>query len=668
MGVEFAFDESKLGPLGPAEHHPPVPPGESPIQPEHLEIQLKAGDEAVSPTLFVFPVEQYKRLSHEAAEDIDHLRNLLTERPHEVERDMPLLPMYYAVESYHSTPKYIDFHNGSGISFLARVDHDHSLTTDESIFYTFQGLTDDDRFYISTIVPITDGVTEGVEQTETSPPADGSPERQAKAANNHGNWISVDLGDGRSLIDDMMFSLRVAPDDSFPAIKLPDLLAAPGLIAAYDETVSGSASFERRPVLVSDPTGNMEFLEGVPDLLTARFRLSESAIPVAGLEIQPVRDKEGAIFQAIPGWQQALVVDLESKQVTGEVLQTAGGQISEVQPTAFQNGFGVRGVLSGAGTAETEAPQADTFHYVFRGITGDGRYLVHLWHALPETTAAPALLNYLDGMVHSLTISSDASTESSLPVNSADCEDDAEFVEDVSIPDYTKVERGETFVKIWRVRNSGTCTWTPRYDVMYAQGNPTEWESMAITEIVPPGQETEVGITIRSPEYPGIYQAWWQIADEKQEQFGDMLALLFEAPPPATDIPGYGVIEGEINYPANGNPAFEIYFQRTDGSERYVMQTEPGWTNYSKPVPVGSYFVFARVLGDTSDSGGGYTAAVICGLHANCDDHTLVEVLVEESRANRDINVFDWYAPAGSFPLPEPVALPEPEPAAPADG
>ena len=182
---------------------------------------------------------------------------------------------------------------------------------------------------------------------------------------------------------------------------------------------------------------------------------------------------------------------------------------------------------------------------------------------------------------------------------------------------------------------------------------------MAVTDVVPPGEETEVGITIQSPSYPGIYQAWWELADEEAVRFGDQLGLLFEAPAPVTDIPGYGVVEGEINYPANGNPAFEIYFQTTDGSERHVMQTEQGWTKYSKTVPVGSYHVFARVLGDTSDSGGGFTNAVICGLHADCSDHSLMEVIVEEGRAARDVNLFDWYAPAGSFPLPDPVVEPQ---------
>ena len=659
-GIEFAFDESVLGPLGAAEYHAPVPPGNAPVQPEHLEIRLKAGDHNISPVLYIFPVQQYEALSEEAAKEIADLRGLLAERPQEVLSDLPLLPMYEAIESYHSDPKYIDFRNGSGISYIARVDHDHSLTTDESLFYTFQGLTSDEQFYVATLVPITDVDTE-----EPGDPADDlqegeATEHRAKAAVSNGNWISIDLGDGRSLIDDMMLSLQVMPDESFPAIKLPSLLISNGLFLAYDEAISGEASSNHSPSLVENPDGDLVFLESVPDLLNIRFRGNATDGPGAELRIQPIRDEQGEFFEAIPEWQQDEIssLALDDIALTSQLLN--GGAISEVQNISFQSGSGVRGLASISADINGKLSGADSMDsYLFRGISNDGRYMIQFNHPIPSTMALQEAITYLDSLITSLQVSPGASTGSSMPLNPADCEKAVEFVEDVSIPDYTVVDRGDTFVKIWRVRNSGSCTWTPAYHVIYAQGNPTEWQAMAIAEIVPPGEETEVGITVQSPAYPGIYQAWWQLADEEGQQFGDQLGLLFEAPKPATDIPGYGVVEGEINYPANSNPAIEIYFQKTDSSERYVMETEQGWTHFSKAIPVGSYYVFARVFGDTSDSGGGYTKAVICGLHADCNEHDLVEVVVEEGRASRNINLFDWYAPAGSFPLPDPGTKPD---------
>src|SRR6478609_8802676 len=37
--------------------------------------------------------------------------------------------------------------------------------------------------------------------------------------------------------------------------------------------------------------------------------------------------------------------------------------------------------------------------------------------------------------------------------------DSAEFMDDVTIPDGTIVKTGETFIKTWRFKNIGTCTW-----------------------------------------------------------------------------------------------------------------------------------------------------------------------------------------------------------------
>ena len=93
-----------------------------------------------------------------------------------------------------------------------------------------------------------------------------------------------------------------------------------------------------------------------------------------------------------------------------------------------------------------------------------------------------------------------------------------------------------------------------------------------------------------------------------------------------------------------------IYFLRTDGSQRFALETEDVWNRYANEIPVGEYFVFARVAGDDGDSGGGYTEAVACDM--TCDVHTLIPVKVEEGKATRDINILDWFAPAGSFPLP----------------
>ncbi len=43
----------------------------------------------------------------------------------------------------------------------------------------------------------------------------------------------------------------------------------------------------------------------------------------------------------------------------------------------------------------------------------------------------------------------------------------AQFVTDVTVPDGSIYPPGATFTKTWRLKNIGTCTWTPSYSMVY---------------------------------------------------------------------------------------------------------------------------------------------------------------------------------------------------------
>ncbi|MFN2137097.1 MAG: NBR1-Ig-like domain-containing protein [Candidatus Promineifilaceae bacterium] len=632
-GVSFVFDEHVLGPLGDMAHLPPDASSSTAPMPEHLRLHLSSDGSSSVPTLYVFPVQQYRAVSPAAAREIDLLQTLLEQRPSSANGDLPLLPMTEAVQTYQSKPTYLDFANGSGMSFLARADHDHSLATEEAFFYTFQGITNDGAYYIAAFVPLAGSLPVDAEGGFSDPDGSSGQDHQAKVVSSSG-WIGQELESGHSVMDDIMASLDVRPDEGFPAITLPDFLTGSGFFMGYDAAHVGVPVLEHSPVVVIDPTGEPEYLPGLPDMLSVRFENDGPLSTEHAIILQSVRDNDGSFYPSVPAWQQQLAQSLASDSFVPK-----DPAAYDVVSLSFQDGTGKRWNTPGA----DEGPV-----YHFRGLTHDGRFLIHLDRQL----ASSSEVDYWDRVIDSILVTGMASTRSSLREEPLDCTHEAEFIEDVSIPDDTEIERGDQFVKLWRVKNSGSCTWTPAESLVYSQGNPLEWQPLALAEVVPPGDEIEVGVTVVSPAEPGIYETWWQLEDEHGMPFGEFLGLRFVAPRPATDIPGYGVIKGSISYPANGNPAVDIYFVRTDESERYSMRTERGWTEYANTVPTGSYYVFARVAGDTSDSGGGYTQAVICGLHANCADHELVVVEVEEGRATHNVDIADWYAPAGTFPLP----------------
>jgi len=87
--------------------------------------------------------------------------------------------------------------------------------------------------------------------------------------------------------------------------------------------------------------------------------------------------------------------------------------------------------------------------------------------------------------------------------------DQATFISDVTIPDGTLTTPGSTFKKTWRLKNTGTCTWSG-YTLVFDSG---ESMSPVIDPIgtVGPGQEVDVSVTFTAPTAPGDYRSYWRI-------------------------------------------------------------------------------------------------------------------------------------------------------------
>lgn len=101
------------------------------------------------------------------------------------------------------------------------------------------------------------------------------------------------------------------------------------------------------------------------------------------------------------------------------------------------------------------------------------------------------------------------------------CTDRATFVADLSIPDNTVLKAGQAFEKIWRLRNSGTCTWTREYSLIFISGH-----SMGITgalplaSSVPPGATADLAVKLIAPAGNGTYRGNWMIRNNLAQGFG----------------------------------------------------------------------------------------------------------------------------------------------------
>jgi hypothetical protein len=87
----------------------------------------------------------------------------------------------------------------------------------------------------------------------------------------------------------------------------------------------------------------------------------------------------------------------------------------------------------------------------------------------------------------------------------------AKFLSDVTVPDGTIFEPGETFTKTWRLKNVGSCA----CDAMDA---PASVQLTAGT--VNPGQNVDVSVDMTAPASEGTYQGNWKLREPGDELFG----------------------------------------------------------------------------------------------------------------------------------------------------
>jgi len=92
---------------------------------------------------------------------------------------------------------------------------------------------------------------------------------------------------------------------------------------------------------------------------------------------------------------------------------------------------------------------------------------------------------------------------------------------DVTIPDDTIMQPGQSFTKTWRLVNNGTCKWTRLYAVVFFSGNPMgAQQTQYLNAEVLPGQSIDVSVEFIAPFESGTYQSNWMLQSQAGEFFG----------------------------------------------------------------------------------------------------------------------------------------------------
>ncbi|MDY7077307.1 MAG: NBR1-Ig-like domain-containing protein [Chloroflexota bacterium] len=104
----------------------------------------------------------------------------------------------------------------------------------------------------------------------------------------------------------------------------------------------------------------------------------------------------------------------------------------------------------------------------------------------------------------------------------------ASYVADVTIPDNTRLEKGEEFVKTWSVRNSGTCAW-PEDTVLVRVNSQLGGPESVPVGAVAAGETVEVSIDLVAPDQDGVFDGKWVLRTGDTDVPGSGLTAVIQA-------------------------------------------------------------------------------------------------------------------------------------------
>ena len=97
----------------------------------------------------------------------------------------------------------------------------------------------------------------------------------------------------------------------------------------------------------------------------------------------------------------------------------------------------------------------------------------------------------------------------------------AKFEGDVTVKDGTTFSPGTEFIKTWRLRNVGSCTWTTEYDLTFYKGDRmSDQSAWPFVGSVKPGEVVDVSVPLTAPDSPGEYKGDYLLRNSSNALFG----------------------------------------------------------------------------------------------------------------------------------------------------
>lgn len=144
-------------------NHPDEPPSMN-GEPEHLRVtfdndKLSDYTNYLERQLNIYPIKPYASLfrgkeksSFDAV--VTTLKKILKNKSDNGIQELPILPPGEGFEVFRAHEEFLNFSQGSGIAFLTGYHQDEGPIRNDDLFYAFQGLTNDGKYYVSFFCPV----------------------------------------------------------------------------------------------------------------------------------------------------------------------------------------------------------------------------------------------------------------------------------------------------------------------------------------------------------------------------------------------------------------------------------------------------------------------------------------------------------------------------------
>jgi hypothetical protein len=172
------------------------------VAPEHIQINLDGyalDSKLHQPSIYVYPAQIYAQLQERgsAAQSLEQLRAVLAQPSMVDVKKLPFVPFFNVPQVLAAQVKVIPFQHGQGVRVVAEYAMGQAIINNYELIYHFEGLTEDEQYYVIAILPVTAPGLPEDGQPGSVVPSGGVPVPDFNDMN--ANWLGY-YGDARQML------------------------------------------------------------------------------------------------------------------------------------------------------------------------------------------------------------------------------------------------------------------------------------------------------------------------------------------------------------------------------------------------------------------------------------------------------------------------------------